>query len=300
VPAVFVLPKQIPLNAGAVLPGAKLYFYATATSTPQDTYTDEALTVAHANPVVADANGSFAVIYMDPTLPSYRVRLETSAGALVYQVDGIPSNQNTARLLRLESAAPEIILSETDADPANANWRLRVNAEALTLDLGNAAETVWTNVLTIERTASTLDSATLDGDSICTREVGSFTATLSGMTTTTTGTVWWSRNGNLVTIFTRTNSISGTSNSTGMTLTGLPAALQPAQNKTVPCAGLTDSVGGTCTGWADIISSTIIFRLAQVSGAYILSSASAFANVGNKGLAGHSFGNGWEVTYDLT
>ena len=57
--SIFVRPKVAPINAGGVpYSGAKYQFYLTGTSTPASVYTDSALTVAHANPVVADANGA--------------------------------------------------------------------------------------------------------------------------------------------------------------------------------------------------------------------------------------------------
>jgi hypothetical protein len=45
--------------------GAKLQFYASGTSTPKDTYSDEDLTTANANPVIADADGVFGDIWMN-------------------------------------------------------------------------------------------------------------------------------------------------------------------------------------------------------------------------------------------
>lgn len=56
-------------------PGAKLYFYASGTSTPQNTYQDIDLTTAHSHPVVADAEGYFDTIYLDPALGNYRYTL---------------------------------------------------------------------------------------------------------------------------------------------------------------------------------------------------------------------------------
>ena len=63
----FVLPKQVPIDAGVVLPGSKLTFTQTGTTTPQNTYTDVDLTTPHSNPVVADSDGVFAAIYFDPS-----------------------------------------------------------------------------------------------------------------------------------------------------------------------------------------------------------------------------------------
>jgi hypothetical protein len=85
---IFQLPKVIPLSVGRVLPGAKLTFYLTGTSTLTNIYTDDGLSVAHSNPVVADANGVFAPIYLNPEI-RYRATLTTSADVLVYTVDPV-------------------------------------------------------------------------------------------------------------------------------------------------------------------------------------------------------------------
>lgn len=55
---------------------------------------------------------------------------------------------------------------------------------------------------------------------------GTFTVTLTGCTTTVTGTASWERRGNIVTLL--LPSLSGTSNVTTCTLTGAPAAILPA------------------------------------------------------------------------
>jgi hypothetical protein len=86
---IFQLPKQTQIDSSVrVTPGAKAYFYATTTTTPQDTYTTSARNVAHPNPVVADANGVFPAIYLDPALV-YKLTLTTSADVLIYTVDPV-------------------------------------------------------------------------------------------------------------------------------------------------------------------------------------------------------------------
>lgn len=83
----FSLPKQTPFtNAGALIPGAKLYFYTQGTSTPANVYTTSALAVAHASPVVADGNGIFAAIYLDATV-SYKVKMTDASGVEIYTED---------------------------------------------------------------------------------------------------------------------------------------------------------------------------------------------------------------------
>lgn len=71
---------------GFPMPGAKLQFYQTGTTTPQNVFTSSTLGVALPNPVVADAGGLFPAIYMDPTLV-YRCILKTSAGVVVEDID---------------------------------------------------------------------------------------------------------------------------------------------------------------------------------------------------------------------
>lgn len=94
----FSLPRVTPVDSsGQPYAAAKLYFYAAGTLVHQLVYTDEALTVAHAQPVVADSNGRFAAIYLNPDASSdYRIQLKTSADVLIYDQDNIPRNESTS------------------------------------------------------------------------------------------------------------------------------------------------------------------------------------------------------------
>lgn len=159
-PALFTSPRFVALSStNALLPGARLYFRQTGTSTPQNTYQDEALTVPHANPVIADGAGVFAPIYLDPSLPFYRVILADSADVTQpgYPIDNVPSNQNTGQTFRLKSAAPELIFEETDASAGNQKWRIRVNSEQMRISLLNDAESIATDLVIIDRSGSTAD-----------------------------------------------------------------------------------------------------------------------------------------------
>lgn len=77
--------QQVDSN-GAPLSGAKLYFYQTGTTTPQDTYTDSGLTTPNANPVVADSNGRWPTIYLG-TSSDYKVILKDSSDVAVQTLD---------------------------------------------------------------------------------------------------------------------------------------------------------------------------------------------------------------------
>lgn len=76
----FTLPKAQGFDRnGDVLPGAKLYFFANKSSTPQAVYVDADLNTPHAQPVEADAFGVWPIIwYADDLL--YRVTLEDADG----------------------------------------------------------------------------------------------------------------------------------------------------------------------------------------------------------------------------
>ncbi len=85
---IFQLPRQVPLVSGAVSPGAKANFFLTTTTTPTNTFTDAALTTPHANPVIANAAGEFATIYLDPDVV-YKLTLDDTNDALIYTEDPI-------------------------------------------------------------------------------------------------------------------------------------------------------------------------------------------------------------------
>ena len=101
----FVRAKSAPLSStGDTLPGAKLFFYRTGTTTAKAVYQDSDQTQPHTQPVVADATGVFPVIYM-LTDEEYRYRLETSAGVLVEQVDNVAGGGFDSALLNGQAAS---------------------------------------------------------------------------------------------------------------------------------------------------------------------------------------------------
>ena len=74
-------------DLGNPLNGGKIYTYAAGTSSPQATYTDSALTVPNANPIILNAAGR-CVIYL-PTNTGYKFVVNTSADVLVYSIDNV-------------------------------------------------------------------------------------------------------------------------------------------------------------------------------------------------------------------
>lgn len=124
-------------------------------------------------------------------------------------------------------------------------------------------------------------------------QVGTFTGTFTGMTAGTTGTVNYSIVGNVATLDFET--ITGTSNTTAMTMTGLPAALQPATMNPFLACNLEDS-GLNVEGCAQVTanSGTITFFRGVVSGTALTHSATGFTASGVKGV------NRTTLTYLLT
>lgn len=151
----FAFPRQ------RSIAGAKLYFRQTGTSTPQNVYTDIDLAAAHENPVVADADGYFDPIYLDPSLPDYRVIHTDGSNVdddptleveLEPTIDDVPSSSNQAQAYRVKGTAPAIVLEETDQATDSKKWRIRANGALLTIETMNDAESSSVVLLTMNRT----------------------------------------------------------------------------------------------------------------------------------------------------
>lgn len=115
------------------------------------------------------------------------------------------------------------------------------------------------------------DSVTTGGVNFAYSE-GSFTATLTGVTGTVTGTAYWVKIGKVVTL--HVPQLLGTSNTTDMSITGLPATIQPtAITASIPIGGVQDNgtLQTTCTAVIAASTMTVI-------------KSGDFTNSGEKGL----------------
>jgi hypothetical protein len=122
-------------------------------------------------------------------------------------------------------------------------------------------------------------------------QTGTFTATLTGVSGTVTGTATYSISGKTVTLCLGCGStaIAGTSNANTMTMTGLPAALQPAtMAQFIPCT--VENNSGNVLAMAAIGNGNSTISFFMGSPPY---SASGFSTSGTKGL------NGTVLTYSL-
>ena len=78
--------------------GAKLFFYATGTSTPASTFSDLAGSIPNANPVIADANGLFSDIFLSGT---YKVILKDKNDVQIWETDSVNTDTDTDQNLQI-------------------------------------------------------------------------------------------------------------------------------------------------------------------------------------------------------
>ena len=111
---------------------------------------------------------------------------------------------------------------------------------------------------------------------------GDFTGTLTGCATSPTGSLRYETAHNVVTI--QIPAFSATSNTTAMTITGMPATLFPARQQIITVA-VTDS-GTTALGTVTVETTGVLTFAADITGA-------AFTASGTKGVPAAT------ITYNL-
>lgn len=169
---------MVPLSStGTLLAGAKCYTYTTGTTTPAATYSDYGLTTPNTNPVVADANGVFPIMFGSAgTL--YRLKFTTSADVLIYQEDNIgpetattlgcasltASNTFTGTTQKISSAEPRLILDETDAGSDKRLTDIDVQAGVISLRTRTDADGAGKNILVITKGTTTAIASMVYGD----------------------------------------------------------------------------------------------------------------------------------------
>lgn len=120
-PQPFVLPRQVILADGSVASGAVVSFFRTLTNTPQNVFTDAALSAATVA-VTADSAGMLPKVYLDPNAAlDYRISLETAAGSLIYQEDGISPVPQLSQAQIGQALYPQI-QAEIDAGVTPQNF----------------------------------------------------------------------------------------------------------------------------------------------------------------------------------
>ena len=149
----FVLPYQTVIdNTGVPLPGALLYFYASGTSTPINTYSDQALTTPNTNPVVADAAGEFPNIFL--SIANYKVVLTDSSNNEIWTADpvlgGPPLGGGTATF----ASASTVDLGSKTASIITISGVTTITSFGSSALPGEIKELIFSGILVLTQSAS--------------------------------------------------------------------------------------------------------------------------------------------------
>jgi hypothetical protein len=182
------------------------------------------------------------------------------------------------------------------ANPSSQVWALGYNASLTNSVAGFTPVLEWTptpQILGRGPTAGAMVDMTPD--------TGSFTATGVGFSgTAPTATINWVRMGNIVIMYLgQGNALTGTSNTTGLSFTGVPAELQPSNSgvseNILPSFAIEDNSVTGQLGCAEILSGSSTITFLKASGAFpITFGAANFTASGTKGLT-----SGWTFIYAL-
>lgn len=135
---------------GAPLAGGFLYFYASGTNTPLNTYSDQGLTVPNTNPVVLDSNGYAGTIFLQNL--AYKVVLTDSTTAQQWTEDPVStSDYTTFAQVKPYNGNPNGKVAGTASTvgslPGSSMiWDYVNNILYVATVTGNASTTVWTAV----------------------------------------------------------------------------------------------------------------------------------------------------------
>lgn len=178
---------------------------------------------------------------------------------------GTPSSGTTLAVAGLGTGA--LVFGETITMPNNSGTSsgLRIfagtNSSDHAFNVTNAAAT--TSYFEVRGDGAVLGGGPVAGALVdLTPDTSTFTATMTGGTTSPTCTARWTRVGNVV--FLEICSATATSNSTSFTYTGLPSAIQPTVTQHIPAASSSyEDNGSVQTATVEVVvtasSGTITF-----------------------------------------
>ncbi|MGB1215527.1 MAG: hypothetical protein ACPG4X_19310 [Pikeienuella sp.] len=171
------MPSQINLNPlrmldanGDPVPGAKVYFYESGTTTPLTVYTDSSLSTAHPTPLIADAEGILERPWTSGT-PQVKVDVKDPANVTLngYPLDPAPLIASTGSAAAAVSFAPITGNSATDVQGAIANltglWNAVTTFGKTLVAAADAAAARATLGLTSMATVTLLDEDGMASDS---------------------------------------------------------------------------------------------------------------------------------------
>jgi hypothetical protein len=170
-------------TAGDPVSGAKAYFFATGTTTPLTVYADDALSVAHPTPLVADSGGVFAAVYYGAATAA-KVRVDDAADATLYTIDPVRRVTGDATGASSITFAPTTSIPEDNVQSAiervdanaSVNFEVITKAAGYTVVAADKTKLIrCTNALTLALT----EAATLgDGYTFYAKSVGGVAVTI--------------------------------------------------------------------------------------------------------------------------
>lgn len=268
-------------DAGIILSGGKVNTYLGGTvNTPQVTYTDVTGVTPNSNPIILGSNGRLnGVQIWQPQGISLKIVItdanNVQLGPVFDQITGIndPTTVQTLYANPATGFGADLIANvvrsydlfssvrAANAPSLAAGQTLVIDAQASVAPNDGVGGLFYWNASSVaaDDGVNVLKPNSVSGAGRYLRQSqgasSSFNATLTGMTAVTTGSIFY-RVINGYTAMLQ-GGLSGTSNSTAMTMTGLPAAvIPPTLGVSVPCL-LTDN-GITKGGWATINTAGVI------------------------------------------
>jgi hypothetical protein len=218
-------------------------------------------------------------------------------GHIFLNDSGVPVNAGLVNFYRTGTTTAQNTYSDSALSSANANpVVLNSSGRATTAIYGDPASGYDYRVRLSTSAAVQIwqyDDIVVDGADTATFASGSFTGTLTGYATPPTGTVSYvvfansAGTGKLCTLRVGTT-ITGTSNATSFTMTGLPAACTPTDDVYVTTVVSDNSTEVVATATIAASGTTITFACDQPF------SAAGFTAANNKALVA-----GWSITYPL-
>lgn len=165
----FVSPRLIAFVSpvtGAPLTGGKLAFFISGTSTPLNTYKDQALSVLNTNPVTLDSNGMSGDVFLQNL--AYKVVLSDASDVVQWSADPVYSSDFSALAqLSGNNGNPNGVVAGTAASAgvaASVVFDFTNKILYVCTTTGNAATAVWTaiNPSTTSSTPSPQGYLTID------------------------------------------------------------------------------------------------------------------------------------------
>jgi hypothetical protein len=260
-------------NDGKPLSGGKLFSYLATTTTKTSTYTDSTGGTPNANPVVLDFRGE-ANVWIEPN-KGYKFVLAPANDtdpptSPIWSVDNVKNNQLLTLYGGVDTGSANAYVLTFTANfaaytdgtviywvPSNTNTAsstLNVNGLGIVVILNQNGGSLAANQIVANQIVSVMyrgGNFILLSSGQTSNASGTFNLTAVGFTTSPSVGCKYDINGHSALI--QLGPFTATSNTTGFTLTGLPAFLQPVQTQQI-------SIGGTVLdNSAVLVSSEILF-----------------------------------------